>query len=134
MAAMVDYINSIKPVHILTLEDPIEYIYKPKKALITQRQIGKHSQGWVPAMKYAMRQDPDVIMVGEMRDLESIASVLTLVETGHLVLSTLHTIDAVQTISRIIDVFPPHQQNQIAVQLSMSLRAVISQKLLPKKD
>lgn len=134
LSAMVDFINEVRKVHILTLEDPIEYLYKPKKSLITQRQIGKHSENWQDALKYAMRQDPDVIMVGEMRDLESISSVLTLVETGHLVLSTLHTIDAVQTISRIIDVFPPYQQNQVAVQLSMSLTAVISQKLFPKKD
>lgn len=134
LAAMIEYINENKKVHILTLEDPIEFIYKNKKALITQREVTKHSKSWADAIKYALRQDPDVIMVWEMRDLESISAVLTLVETWHLVLSTLHTIDAAQTINRIIDVFPPHQQDQIAIQLSLSLELIISQKLLPRVD
>lgn len=134
LAAMVEFINNNRNCHIITLEDPIEYIYNKKKALITQREIWKNSKSWWNAMKYAMRQDPDVIMVWEMRDLETISAVLTLVETWHLVMSTLHTIDSAQTITRIIDVFPPHQQEQIAVQLSLSLELIISQRLFPNVD
>ena len=134
LATMIEYINQTRSSHIITLEDPIEFKYVEKKALIHQREIWKHSKSWKDAIKYALRQDPDVIMVGEMRDIETISSVLTLVETWHLVLSTLHTIDAAQTISRIIDVFPPHQQDQIAVQLSTTLDLVISQRLIKRKD
>jgi len=131
---MIEYINQTRSSHIITLEDPIEFKYKEKKALIHQREIWKHSTSWKDAIKYALRQDPDIIMVWEMRDIETISSVLTLVETWHLVLSTLHTIDAAQTISRIIDVFPPHQQDQIAVQLSTVLDMIISQRLIKRKD
>lgn len=134
LATMIEFINQNRNVHIITLEDPIEFVFKNKKALITQREIGKHSPSWKDAIKYSLRQDPDVIMVWEMRDLETISAVLTLVETWHLVLSTLHTIDAAQTITRIIDVFPPHQQEQVAVQLSMTLELIISQRLLPTAD
>ncbi len=134
LAAMIEFINQNRNVHIITLEDPIEFVFKNKKALITQREIGKHSPSWKDAIKYSLRQDPDVIMVWEMRDLETISAVLTLVETWHLVLSTLHTVDAAQTITRIIDVFPPHQQEQIAIQLSLTLELIISQRLLPKAD
>ncbi len=134
LAAMIEYINQTKSSHIITLEDPIEFKFKEKKALIHQRRIWKHSYSWKDAIKYAMRQDPDVIMVGEMRDIETISAVLTLVETWHLVLSTLHTIDAAQTINRIIDVFPPYQQEQIAVQLSTTLELIISQRLIKRKD
>lgn len=134
LASMIDYINRTRKVHIITLEDPVEYVFENKNALITQREIGKHSKNWKDAMKFCLRQDPDIIMVWEMRDWETISAVLTLVETWHLVLSTLHTIDAAQTITRIIDVFPPYQQEQICVQLSLTLRAIISQRLLPTKD
>lgn len=134
LASMIEYVNENRNAHIITLEDPIEYIYENKKSLITQREIWKNSNSWTNAMKYSMRQDPDIIMVGEMRDLETIAAVLTLVETGHLVFSTLHTVDAAQTITRIIDVFPPHQQEQIAVQLSLTLRLIISQRLVPASN
>lgn len=134
LAAMIEYINQTRNLHIITLEDPIEFVFENKKSFITQREIGKHSKSWKDAIKYSLRQDPDVIMVWEMRDLETISAVLTLVETWHLVLSTLHTIDAAQTITRIIDVFPPHQQEQIAVQLSLTLELVISQRLLPTTD
>lgn len=134
LASIIDYINSNRACHIITLEDPIEYVFENKKSLITQREIGKSSPSWWNAIKYALRQDPDVIMVWEMRDVETISAVLTLVETWHLVLSTLHTIDAAQTISRIIDVFPSAKQEQIAMQLSLWLELVISQRLLEKKD
>lgn len=134
MASMINYINENRKVHILTMEDPIEFIFENKKSLITQREIYKNSGSWTDAMKYALRQDPDVIMVWEMRDVETIQSVLSLVETWHLVISTLHTVDAAQTITRIIDVFPPHKQDQIAIQLSLSLELVISQRLLPTRE
>ena len=134
LAAMIEFINQNRHLHIITLEDPIEFVFKNKKSLITQREIWKHSKSWLDAIKYSLRQDPDVIMVWEMRDLETISAVLTLVETWHLVLSTLHTINAAQTINRIIDVFPPHQQEQVAVQLSLTLELIISQRLLPTKD
>jgi twitching motility protein PilT len=134
LAAMVDYINKTRAVHILTLEDPIEFIYQNDRSLITQREVWKVTKTWWNSLKYAMRQDPDVILVWEMRDLETIRAALTLVETWHLVLSTLHTVDAAQTITRIIDVFPPSQQEQIAIQLSLSLELIISQRLIPLKD
>lgn len=134
MASMIDYINTNRNVHVITMEDPIEYVFENKNSLITQREIWRNSWSWNDAMKYALRQDPDVIMVWEMRDVETISSVLTLVETWHLVISTLHTVDAAQTITRIIDVFPPHKQDQIAVQLSLSLDLVISQRLFATKE
>ncbi len=134
LAAMIDYINEHKKCHILTLEDPIEFVYQKKNSLISQRDVWKNTKSWNNAIKYSLRQDPDVVMVWEMRDLETISSVLTLVETWHLVLSTLHTVNAVQTISRIIDVFPANQQEQIATQLSLSLELVVSQQLVPLKS
>jgi len=131
LAAMIDLINKEKAVHIITLEDPIEYLHKPDKSIIIQRELGEDLTNFNEGLKHALRQDPNVIMVGEMRDLDTIATTLTLAETGHLVLATLHTHDASQTIDRIVDVFPPHQQNQIRMQLSLTLKAVISQHLLP---
>ena len=132
LAAMINHINSQRNVHILTLEDPIEYIFTSDKSLISQRQLGEDMLSFAAGLKHALRKDPNVIMVGEMRDLETIAATVTLAETGHLVLATLHTYSAAQTIDRIIDVFPPHQQAQIRSQLSTILSAVISQRLLPR--
>lgn len=132
LAAMIDYINNNHSRKIITLEDPIEYIFKLNKCIIIQRQLGADIPTFASGLKYALRQDPNVIMVGEMRDLDTIAAAATLAETGHLVLATLHTHNSVQSIDRIIDVFPPHQQNQIRAQLSLTLKAVVSQKLIPK--
>ena len=134
LAAMIDLINSERSVNIVTLEDPIEFIYKPKKSIIKQRQLGTDMLSFQAALKHILRQDPDVVMVGEMRDLETIAATITLAETGHLVFATLHTLNAAQTVDRIIDVFPPYQQPQVRLQVSMSLRGVISQRLLPRKE
>lgn len=131
LAAMIDYINQHRNAHIITIEDPIEYVYKNKNCLITQREVKVHTHNFANAMRAALRQDPDVVLVGEMRDLETIAAALTLAETGHLVFSTLHTTDSVQTIDRIIDVFPPGQQGQIRNQTGNMLRGVISQLLIP---
>ncbi len=133
LAAMINLINSEKNANIVTLEDPIEFIFKPKKSIIKQRELGMDMLSFDEGLKHILRQDPNIIMVGEMRDLETIATTITLAETGHLVLATLHTLNASQTIDRIIDIFPPYQQDQIRLQLSMTLRGVISQKLLPKK-
>lgn len=132
LAAMVNYINNNRCCHIITLEDPIEYLFKPKKSVIIQRQLGSDIQTFSNGLKHVLRQDPDVVMVGEMRDLETVATTITLAETGHLVLATLHTYSAAQTVDRIIDIFPSHQQNQVRLQLSMVLASVISQRLLPK--
>lgn len=132
LASMVDLINKERNCHILTLEDPIEYLHKHHKSIVNQREVGNDSQNFSTALRAALRQDPDVILVGEMRDLETISIALTAAETGHLVLSTLHTSGAAKTIDRIIDVFPPHQQQQIRVQLSGVLQGIISQILLPK--
>lgn len=134
LAAMINYINDNRACHILTLEDPIEYIFKPVKSIISQRQLGEDMLSFAAGLKHALRQDPNVIMVGEMRDLETIAAAITLAETGHLVLATLHTYSASQTIDRIIDTFPAHQQGQVRSQLSMILAAVVSQRLLPRKS
>lgn len=134
LAAMVDYINKNKRCHILTLEDPIEYLHRHQKSLVNQREIGNDSLSFGNALRAALRQDPDVILVGEMRDVESIAIALTAAETGHLVLSTLHTVGAVKTMDRIIDVFPTHQQQQVRIQLSTVLEGIISQQLLAKAD
>ncbi|PIZ99765.1 MAG: type IV pili twitching motility protein PilT [Candidatus Komeilibacteria bacterium CG_4_10_14_0_2_um_filter_37_10] len=133
LAAMVDLINSERSAHIVTLEDPIEYLHTNRKSIIVQRELGEDMSSFAEGLRHVLRQDPNVIMVGEMRDLETIAAALTLAETGHLVLATLHTYDAAQTIDRVVDVFPPHQQNQIRTQLSMTLKGVISQHLLPAK-
>jgi twitching motility protein PilT len=134
LASMVDLINSKRTCHILTLEDPIEYLHKHNKSMVNQREIGHDSISYANALKAALREDPDVILVGEMKDLETIQIAITAAETGHLVLSTLHTIGAVKTIDRIIDVFPPYQQQQIKVQLSNVLEGIISQQLLPRID
>ena len=134
LASMVEFINNDRPVHIVTIEDPIEYIYEGKKAVIDQREVGHDTHSFSEALKHVLRQDPDVILIGEMRDLESIELALNAAETGHLVLATLHTSDCVQTINRIIDVFPQHQQEQVRVQLSFVLKAVLAQQLIPKTD
>ncbi|MGB9679468.1 MAG: type IV pilus twitching motility protein PilT [Thermoanaerobacteraceae bacterium] len=134
LASIVDIINSERTCHILTLEDPIEYLHKHKKSIVNQREIGHDAVSYASALRAALREDPDVILVGEMRDLETIQIAITAAETGHLVLSTLHTIGAAKTIDRIIDVFPPHQQQQIKIQLSNVLEGIISQQLIPKKD
>lgn len=134
LAAMIDYINSNRNCHIITLEDPIEYMHAHKKSIVNQREIGSDSKTFATALRAALRQDPDVILVGEMRDLDTISVALTAAETGHLVLSTLHTIGAASTIDRMVDVFPANQQMQVKVQLGMVLVGVISQQLIPKKD
>ncbi|MDZ4221596.1 MAG: PilT/PilU family type 4a pilus ATPase [Patescibacteria group bacterium] len=133
LAAMINLINAERNANIITLEDPIEFVFEPTDSIVTQRELGSDVLTFASGLKHSLRQDPDVIMVGEMRDLETIAATMTLAETGHLVLATLHTINAAQTVDRIIDVFPPYQQDQIRVQLSMSLRGVISQRLLLKQ-
>jgi twitching motility protein PilT len=132
LAAMIDYLNQTFRYNIITLEDPIEYIFSSQKSIIIQRQLGTDMVSFAEGLKHCLRQDPNVIMVGEMRDLETIATTITLAETGHLVLATLHTYNAAQTIDRIIDIFPPYQQNQVRAQLSSILISVISQRLLPK--
>ncbi|PIS05310.1 MAG: type IV pili twitching motility protein PilT [Candidatus Buchananbacteria bacterium CG10_big_fil_rev_8_21_14_0_10_42_9] len=133
LAAMIDHVNQNRAEHIITLEDPIEFIFKSNKSYIAQRQLHSDMNAFQNALVHVLRQDPNVIMVGEMRDLETIATTITLAETGHLVLATLHTHNAGQTIDRIIDIFPPHQQTQIRLQVSMTLRAVISQRLIPRE-
>lgn len=132
LAAVVDRINATRNEHILTIEDPIEFVYEPKKSIISQREFNRDTMDWNLALKSALREDPDVVLVGEMRDYETMASTITIAETGHLVLTTLHTSTAAQTIDRIIDSFPAHQQSQVRQQLAASLEAVISQRLLPK--
>jgi twitching motility protein PilT len=134
LAAMVDKINSERYDHIITIEDPIEYLHTHKKCLINQREVNADTTSFKVALRYVLRQDPDVVLIGEMRDLETIEAALTVSETGHLTLATLHTNSAVQTINRIIDVFPPHQQEQIRVQLSFVLEGIIAQQLIPKKS
>jgi twitching motility protein PilT len=131
LASMVDKINSEKNCHIVIIEDPIEYVHKNKKALVDQRGVESDTHSFAKALKHVLRQDPNVILIGEMRDLETIEAALTIAETGHLVLSTLHTSDAVQTTNRIVDVFPAHQQQQVRIQLSFVLLAVLSQQLIP---
>ncbi|MBI2344407.1 MAG: type IV pilus twitching motility protein PilT [Deltaproteobacteria bacterium] len=132
LAAMLDQINKERHDHIITIEDPIEYLYTQEKCVIHQREVGSDTRSFSQALKYALRQDPDVILVGEMRDLETIQNAITASETGHLVFATLHTNNAAQTIDRIIDVFPPHQQPQVRTQLSFILEAIVSQQLMPK--
>ncbi len=134
LASLLNIINEEKSCHIITLEDPIEFLHKSKKSIINQREIGKDSNSFKAGLRAAMRQDPDVILVGEMRDFETIQIALTAAETGHLVFATLHTISAAKTIDRIIDVFPPHQQNQVRIQLADTLKGVMAQQLLPTVD
>ncbi|MEO7836956.1 MAG: PilT/PilU family type 4a pilus ATPase [Acidimicrobiales bacterium] len=134
LAAMIDHINRTREVHIVTIEDPIEVLHHDQMAEINQREIGFDTNDFATAMRAVMRQDPDVILVGEMRDQETVAAALSAAETGHLVFSTLHTIDAPETVSRIVDFFPPHQQNQIRVALAGSLRGTICQRLVPTAD
>lgn len=131
LAAFINQINQTRPVHIITIEDPIEFIYPPARALISQRELNSDTKSWGNALKSALREDPDVVLVGEMRDLDTIATTMTIAETGHLVFATLHTNSASQTIDRIIDVFPQEQQDQIRVQLSAVIEAIISQRLVP---
>jgi len=133
-AAMIDLINRSRACHIITIEDPIEFIHRPKLSIIEQREVGFDTITFGEALKRVLRQIPDVILVGEMRDLESMQMAITAAETGHLVISTLHTQDAVQSIDRIIDVFPPYQQPQIRSQLSLTLQGIISQQLIPRLD
>ncbi|HWI54133.1 MAG TPA: type IV pilus twitching motility protein PilT [Desulfobacteria bacterium] len=134
LAALIDLLNREISGHIITLEDPIEFLHTHKKCIVNQREIGLDSDNFPNALRAALRQDPDVILVGEMRDLETIATAITAAETGHLVFATLHTSSAAQTIDRIIDVFPPHQQNQVRVQLSLILQGIVAQTLLPRAD
>ncbi len=134
LAAMLDYINSQRTAHIVTIEDPIEYLHRDRKCIINQREVGFDTDSFSIALKSSLRQDPDVILVGEMRDLETTETALAAAETGHLVLSTMHTIDAPETITRIVAMFPPHQQRQIRLQLSGVLKGVISQRLIPRSQ
>jgi twitching motility protein PilT len=134
LAALIDEINSTRTAHIMTIEDPIEYLHRDNRSVINQREIGVDTRSFGDALRSALRQDPDVILVGEMRDLETIQTALLAAETGHLVFSTLHTLDATETINRIIAVFPPHQQKQVRIQLSSVIKAVISQRLMPRTD
>jgi twitching motility protein PilT len=134
LAAIIDVINRQRPDHIMTVEDPIEYLHRHKTAIINQREVGTDTKSFASALKHVLRQDPDVILVGEMRDLETISVALTAAETGHLVFATLHTQDAPQTIDRVIDVFPPHQQQQVRVQLASALQGVVCQQLIPTAD
>ncbi|WP_026508672.1 type IV pilus twitching motility protein PilT [Butyrivibrio sp. MC2013] len=134
LASIIDLINKEREAHVITLEDPIEYLYHHNKSIVNQREIGLDSDSYAAALRAALREDPDVILVGEMRDLETISTAITAAETGHLVFSTLHTIGAASTVDRIIDVFPPHQQQQIRIQLANVLEAVISQQLIPTAD
>jgi twitching motility protein PilT len=134
LAAMIDEINETREEHIMTIEDPIEFLHRHKKCMVNQREVGADTKSFNRALKSVLRQDPDIILVGEMRDTETMATALTAAETGHLVFATLHTQDAPQTIDRMIDVFPPHQQEQIRVQLSTTLMGVCTQQLLPTRD
>lgn len=134
LAAMLDTVNIERNDHIITIEDPIEFVYDHKNCIVRQREVGLNTHSFSEALKHALRQDPDVILVGEMRDLETISLALTAAETGHLVFATLHTQDAPQTVDRVIDVFPPHQQQQVRVQLAATLKGVICQQLIPKTD
>jgi len=134
LAAMVDYINNSRGEHIMTIEDPIEFLHRDKKSIVNQREIDVDTRGFATALRAALRQDPDVLLVGEMRDFETIETALLAAETGHLVFSTLHTLDATETVNRIISVFPPHHQKQIRIQLSQVLKAIISLRLVPRAD
>ncbi|MBI4590810.1 MAG: type IV pilus twitching motility protein PilT [Candidatus Rokubacteria bacterium] len=134
LAAMIDKINNERAEHIVTIEDPIEFVHTHKKCMVNQREVASDTQSFTNALKFVLRQDPDVVLIGEMRDLETIAAALTIAETGHLTLATLHTNSCAQTMNRIIDVFPPHQQPQVRSQLSLVLEGVLSQALIPRVD
>ena len=134
LAAMIDHINNTRSAHIMTIEDPIEYLHRDHRSIVNQREVTVDTMGFASALRAALRQDPDVILVGEMRDHETIETALSAAETGHLVFSTLHTLDATETINRVIAVFPPHQQRQVRLQLASVLKAAISQRLIPKAD
>lgn len=134
LAAMIDHINNTREAHVMTVEDPIEFLHRDAKAIINQREVAVDTKSFAHALRSALRQDPDVILVGEMRDFETIETGLLAAETGHLVFSTLHTVDATETISRIVSVFAPHQQKQVRLQLASVLKAVVSQRLMPRKD
>ncbi len=134
LASMVDYINNTRGEHIMTIEDPIEFLHRDKKSIVNQREVDVDTRGFATALRAALRQDPDVVLVGEMRDFETIETALLAAETGHLVFSTLHTLDATETVNRIISVFPPHHQKQIRIQLSQVLKAIISLRLVPRAD
>jgi len=134
LAAMIDHINATETCHIMTIEDPIEFLVRDKRSIVNQREVGVDTMSFGQALKSALRQDPDVILVGEMRDLETIETALTAAETGHLVMSTLHTLDATETINRIISAFPPYQQKQVRLQLGSVLKGVVSQRLVPRAD
>lgn len=131
LASMINYLNETRTSHIVTIEDPIEFVHFHKKSIVNQREVGSDTTSFPTALKYVLRQDPDIILVGEMRDLETISSAITIAETGHLVFATLHTNDAASTINRIVDVFPPHQQSQIRSQLSLCLQAILAQQIIP---
>jgi twitching motility protein PilT len=134
LAAMIDHINSTRGENVLTIEDPIEYIHRNKKSIISQREVGADTESFITALRHALRQDPDVILIGEIRDVETMSIALTASDTGHLVLTTLHTLNAVETVNRIISFFPPHQHQQIRLVLSATLKAVVCQRLLPRCD
>lgn len=134
LAAMIDYINGTGNYHVMTIEDPIEFVHKNKNCLINQREVGSDTHSFGASLKHVLRQDPDVVLIGEMRDLETIEAALTISETGHLTFATLHTSDAVQTINRVVDVFPSHQQQQVRTQLSFVLNAIFCQQLIPKSN
>ncbi len=134
LAAMIDHVNATRPAHIMTIEDPIEYLHRDYQSIVNQREVSVDTASFAQALRSALRQDPDVILVGEMRDFETVETALNAAETGHLVFSTLHTLDAAETINRIIAVFPPHQQRQVRIQLASVLRAAISQRLMPRAD
>jgi twitching motility protein PilT len=134
LAAMIDFINTTRTANIITIEDPIEFLHRDKKSIVNQREIGSDTFSFSDALRSSLRQDPDVILVGEMRDFETISTALTAAETGHLVLSTLHTLDAAETINRIITVFPPYQQKQVRMQLASVIKGIISQRLVAKAD
>jgi twitching motility protein PilT len=134
LAAMIDYINGSRGEHIMTIEDPIEFLHRDKKSIVNQREVDVDTRGFSTALRAALRQDPDVLLVGEMRDFETIETALLAAETGHLVFSTLHTLDATESVNRIISVFPPHHQKQIRIQLSQVLRSIISLRLVPRAD
>jgi twitching motility protein PilT len=132
-ASLIDIVNHEKKVHVVTIEDPIEFLHSSKRSVVDQREVGQDTLSFAEALRHVLRQDPDVILVGEMRDLETMRTAITAAETGHLVIATLHTNDAVQSVDRVIDSFPPHQQSQVRTQLSLCLEAVLSQRLLPRK-
>jgi twitching motility protein PilT len=134
LAAIIDYINTQRVEHVITIEDPIEYLHRDKKSIVNQREIGQDTNNFSTALRSSLREDPDVILVGEMRDLETIETALLAAETGHLLLATLHTLDAPETINRIISMFPPHHQKQIRIQLASVLKSIISQRLIPRSD